>query len=314
MTPADAGPDATADYDATAGNDATRYVFALGTGRCGSTLVHEVLARHASMGFLTNIEDRLGGARLGRPAAAAYRWLPAAATVKGRLRLAPSEGYRAMDSRVSPVLSTPVRDLVAADATPWLTGRMRDFFGVHERAHAAPVFLHKFTGWPRAGFLQAVWPEARFIHIVRDGRAVANSLLQMPWWRGYEGPSSWSFGPLPADYEQEWEASGRSFVLLAGLEWKLLMDAFEQAKAKIEPDRWLELRYEDVIADPRRHFELMLEFCGLSWNPAFEEGFRRYTFRSGRADAFRRDLGPDDVALLSSSLRDHLSRYGYHVE
>ncbi|MEY2426226.1 MAG: hypothetical protein QOI61_1798, partial [Actinomycetota bacterium] len=36
-----------------------QYGFVLGTGRCGSTLVHELLARHHDVGFLSNIEDRL---------------------------------------------------------------------------------------------------------------------------------------------------------------------------------------------------------------------------------------------------------------
>ena len=35
-----------------------QFGWVLGTGRCGSTLVHEVLARHPGVGFLTNLEDR----------------------------------------------------------------------------------------------------------------------------------------------------------------------------------------------------------------------------------------------------------------
>lgn len=33
--------------------------FVIGTGRCGSTLVHEVLARHPGVGFVSNLEDKL---------------------------------------------------------------------------------------------------------------------------------------------------------------------------------------------------------------------------------------------------------------
>jgi nucleoside-diphosphate-sugar epimerase len=35
------------------------YAFVLGTGRCGSTLIHELLARHEGVGFLSNLDDRL---------------------------------------------------------------------------------------------------------------------------------------------------------------------------------------------------------------------------------------------------------------
>ena len=33
--------------------------FVIGTGRCGSTLVYEVLARHPGVGFVSNLEDKL---------------------------------------------------------------------------------------------------------------------------------------------------------------------------------------------------------------------------------------------------------------
>jgi hypothetical protein len=149
---------------------------------------------------------------------------------------------------------------------------------------------------------------------VRDGRAVANSFLQMTWWRGYQGPSSWQFGELPADYRQEWEQLGRSYPLLAGLLWKLLIDAYTEAEKVVGEDRWLTLRYEDVLADPRARFADLLHFAGLNWTAKFEREFGSQVFRSGRVEAYRRDLGPRHVALLEASLADHLRRYGYETE
>lgn len=289
-------------------------VFVLGTGRCGSTLVQEVLAKHPGTGYLLNVEDRLPALRLGRAAAALYRRLPPEASRKGRLRLAPTEGYRALAAQVSPVLAEPTRDLVAEDATPWLVSRTREYFDTAAARHGAPVFLHKFTGWPRSGFLSQVWPQARFIHVVRDGRAVANSLLQMPWWRGYTGDGLGSAAMLPEHYRERWEAEGRSFPLLAGLEWAMLMDSFADARAKAVEGHWLELRYEDVVADPQHAFGRALEFCGLPASPAFDRALARYEFGAGRTDAFRRDLRAEDVATLTRVLRGHLEAYGYPVE
>ena len=65
------------------------------------------------------------------------------------------------------------------------------------------------TGWPRAGFLHAVFPDARYVNVIRDGRAVANSWLQMDWWLGYRGPEHWHFGPLSDEHREVWERSGR---------------------------------------------------------------------------------------------------------
>ncbi|WP_181871191.1 sulfotransferase family protein [Sphaerisporangium album] len=289
--------------------------FVIGTGRCGSTLVHEVLARHPEVGFVSNLDDRYarcpGWVR--RNSGAIYRRVPPRLTAKGRLRYAPSEAYSALAREVSPLLVDPFRDLLASDVTPWLARRTRAFFESRAEAEGAPAYLHKFTGWPRTGFLREIFPGTRFVHIVRDGRAVANSLVQMPWWRGHLGPEGWSFGPLPERYAREWDAEGRPLVHLAGLAWKHLIDAYGAAREALPEDAWLEVRYEDIVADPRKHLEVILEFLGLSWTHGFERGFARYSFSASRADAFRRDLTPAQVGLLDRSLGGHLERFGYQL-
>lgn len=291
---------------------ASRFVFVLGTGRCGSTLVEEVLCRHASVGFVSNLEDRFKlPVSAGRWNGRLYRGLPAAVTQKSRIRYAPSEAYRVLAREVSPLLASPLRDLRADDVTPWLERRFREFFAERAQVQSADTFLHKFTGWPRAGFIRGVIPDARFIHVVRDGRAVANSWLQMPWWLGFEGPDHWQWGPLPPDLLSEWEDSGRSFVVLAGLLWKMLIDAFETARAAIPAADWLEVRYEDVAATPRESFAAMLKFCELPWNAEFERGFSRHTFTASRSDAFRRDLETSEVERLSRILASQLASRGY---
>jgi hypothetical protein len=291
------------------------FAFFLGTGRCGSSLVHEVLARHPDVGFMSNVDDRLAPlAPLGRWNGALYRRVPPTFTQKGRARFAPSEGYRVLGRKVSPALVDPVRDLVGDDATPWLAERFRRFFEERADAQGAPVFTHKFTGWPRAGFIHRVMPDARFVNVVRDGRAVANSLLQMPWWRGYRGPEAWGWGPLPDPYGREWASSGRSFAILAGIEWKLLMDAFEQAKAAVPAAQWLDVRYEDVVADPRGSLDGILRFLGLRWTDGFERGFSRHAINPSRTDAYRRELSIRDVQELERSLAAHLERLGYATE
>ncbi|RMD65104.1 hypothetical protein D6833_03435, partial [Candidatus Parcubacteria bacterium] len=79
-------------------------VFVIGTGRCGSTLVHEVLARHEEFGFVSNIEDNFPAVnRLGRWNNRLYRSLLGLQTRKGGLRFAPSEAYRIITREVSPI-------------------------------------------------------------------------------------------------------------------------------------------------------------------------------------------------------------------
>lgn len=291
---------------------AVSFAFVLGTGRCGSTLVHEVLARHPLIAFLSNVDDNLAQLDLqGRWNSPIYRRLPADLTRKGRLRFAPSEGYQVLERQISPILTSPCRDLTAEDVTPWLATRFRRFFEERLRTQGAPVFLHKFTGWPRAGFIHAILPSARFLHVVRDGRAVANSFLQMPWWLGYRGPEAWQYGPMPETYAAEWERSGRSFVLLAGIAWKMLLDAFEAARERIPAEQWMDLRYEEFLADPRGVLERIFDFLGLRWTEAFETGFRKISLSTGRRAAYLEEIGSGQLELLQESLAGHLRRWSY---
>lgn len=286
-------------------------VFVLGTGRCGSSLLQEVLARHPAAAFLSNVDDRTG--MLGRRNRALYAAVPPAWTRKGRVRFAPSEGYRLLDREVSPMLSRPVRDLTAKDVTPWLRRRLARVFIERFDAQGGEVFLHKFTGWPRAGLLQEVFPRARFVHVVRDGRAVANSLLQMPWWRGHEGPERWRLGPLPPEHQRLWDRHDRSFVVLAGLYWRLLIEAHEAAHQRLrDPDAaWTTVRYEDLIADPRRTLMVTLERLDMTWDPGFAQRLAAQPFRTGRGVAFRADLTPRQVGQLEDVTAAALARYGY---
>lgn len=303
------------------------YLFVVGTGRCGSTLVNEILCRHPETGFISNLDDKLPLLNLkGRWNGPMYRRMPPrnpgmgalryrrALLERGRVRVAPSEGWTLLDHQVIPGFSRPCRDLLAQDATPYLQRRTRQFFESRRDGQRAQVFVHHVTGWPRTGFLMRCLDDVRVIHVVRDGRAVANSWLQMGWWDGYQGPSNWFLGPLPEQDMLAWEASGRSFPVLAGLGWQVLIRSFEQARAVAPAGSWLDLRYEDLLDDPAQQVAKILEFAGLAPSPKFTAGLRRHTIEPARRTAYQRDLDPEDLAAVELAISPTLSRWGYQLE
>jgi hypothetical protein len=296
----------------------------VGTGRCGSTLVQELLARHPAVGFVSGVDDKLPRLNLtGRLNGRLYRRSaprPAGMTSlghsrrlieRGRLRVAPSEAYRLLDRQVVAGWSRPCRDLLAEDLTPFVAGRLRNFFDTRIARQGCGILLQHVTGWPRTGFLRAAYPELRVVNVVRDGRAVANSWLQMGWWDGWRGPDNWLYGPLPDDLRADWEESGRSFPVLAALGWRMLMDAFVDARAAHPADQWLDVRYEDLVAAPRAEVGRMLDFLGLDWSPEFQRGFDRYRFHTGRGAAYRDELTPAQLGGVERVLEKALAEWGY---
>lgn len=296
-------------------------VFIIGTGRCGTTMTHEVLACHPDTGFVSNVDANVPALNLtGRfnsrllslmPRAVLQRDHRHSTLVKMRARFGPAEPYQLLNHHVSPMVSESTRDLTADDATPWLRNRLTQFFERRMSAQGKPVFLCKMSGWPRARLLHEIFPRARFVHVVRDGRAVAESMIRRPWWTGFMGPSRWQYGPLPEHLECAWKRSGRSYVALAGIQWMLLIDAFDEARAELPADQWLEIRYEQLIASPRCEFAKVLEFTGMHWNDQFERAFARYEFAPERMNSYRSGLTPAQLRLLDEIMGDHLRRKGY---
>lgn len=288
--------------------------FLVGTGRCGSSLIHEILCRHPGVSFMSNLDDRLNGnAKVNALNPLVYRRLPARFTEKGRVRFAPSEGYRALRAEVSPALVKPPRDLTAADLTPWLERRLVSFFARRAGVQPGDVFVHKLTGWPRVGFLKSAFPEGRFVQIIRDGRAVATSWLKMSWWLGYEGPQNWQWGPLPPLYQEAWERSERSFVTLAGIGWLLLMDSWEKAKQTLPAGSWIEIRYEDFLSQPQTTIETLESFLGLPHDIRTPKALASFAVDETRGRRYLDDMGSDALSKLNDLLEVHLSRYGYDL-
>jgi len=289
----------------------------IGTGRCGSSLVQELLCRHPATGFVSGLDDKLPRLDLaGRWNGPLYRRAaprPSGMTAlshsrrlleRGRLRVAPSEAYRLLDRHVCAGYSRPCRDLLAADLTAHAAARLRAFVDARVRAQRCELFVQHVTGWPRTGWWRAAFPHMKVVNVVRDGPAVAASWLRMGWWDGWRGPDAWLYGPLPAELRREWEESGRSFVVLAALGWRMLTGAADAARDASPEGSWLDVRYEDLIADPRAETARMLDFLGLEWTPAYEKSFRRYRFEDGRRDAWRHELTPAQIADLERTLGD----------
>jgi hypothetical protein len=146
-----------------------------------------------------------------------------------------------------------------------------------------------------------------------DGRSVASSLLNVDFWDGWRGPPTWRWGALSPALQSEWEASGRSFVVLAAIQWKLLMDSFELAKQSLPPGQLLEVRYEDLVAGSEEVIARILDFCQLDNPASFRAHVRSVPMRESNRK-WREGLTTVQQAAMEDALRAHLQRYGYAVD
>ena len=119
---------------------------------------------------------------------------------------------------------------------------IRRLYRCYARSNGKSMYADKTPGYVFKIPLLARWfPESRFVHIVRDGRDVALSLVEVEW-----GPNSIDEA---ADY------------------WGRRMQAARQAEEIIPSGRFATLRYEDLIADPEPTLRRICVFIGLRFDP-----------------------------------------------
>lgn len=282
-------------------------IFIVGVGRSGSIAFHEMLSEHPQVTWLSPLcnlcpqnffLNRLLMRTIDCPLAGTYL----------KRKIKKSEGYKFWEFHCKG-FSAPCRDLLAEDLTDKVRAKIQKIMSAM-LTNKRNRLLIKVTGWPRIGFLQAIFEDAKFIHIVRDGRAVANSMINVGWWRGWQGPESWRWGELTPSQRQEWEKYGKSFLALAGIEWKILMDAMDKAKGSIDSNNFLEVKYENLCCDSVQVLKGVLKFCNLEWSEKFEKSIRRHPLEN-KNYKWQKELTNQQRCILEDVLGDYLKKYGY---
>lgn len=284
-----------------------RPIFLVGSGRSGSSFFARVFSAHPALSYLTRVSDRF-------PRTPVYNRLVLRASGIPGLRRAVRrecpihEAYSFWDE-YAPGFSQPERDLVAGDVTVRAKQAVRESVRAN-LAPGRPRFLAKITGWSRIGFLDEIFPDGLFVHLVRDGRDVANSFLNYPFWQGWQGPHNWRFGKLPEDLRREWEGHDRSFVALAGLCWKLLVDSVHRASRDLSPSRVREVRYEDFVSSPVEVLQQVLDHCDLEHSPGVWDELSREEIHDATGK-YRRDLTSEQQKIVEQVTEPVRERYGY---
>jgi len=271
------------------------FPFVVGCGRSGTTLLRAVLDSHSQLAipgeshFLTPmLDDRARYERDGE--------------FEQNLFLADlGESERFLLWGLS---AEEVRDALAESNSLDLPQAIRVLYAVYATCQGKPRYGDKTPNHVlRIPLFAGVFPEARFVHVIRDGRDVALSLINLSEW----GPKD---------------------VGTAALRWRQFVEAGRRGATQIDPGRYLEIRYEELLTTPD---EALLRLCGFVDLP-FEKTMLRYYERAdsllrtvsvphshaslrlpltrGLRD-WRTQMTDDDQAIFDSVAGDLLGELGY---
>ena len=259
-------------------------LFIVGAPRSGTSLLYRTLALHPDAAWISNYLRRVPVlteiAFLNRVAG---RWPATRSRVwfgeegDNAYRYA---GTRSLVERVfpQPVEGEPVfahRGVAEFGPTPTPDARQsrlaRDLRRA-VRASGGKVLVSKRIGHNRRiPLLHGIVPEARFVVVTRDGRAVARSLAKVDWW-----PENhvWWYGGTPLD----WAAEGRDPVELCARHWVHEVEAIRSGVAAVPSRLVQEVRYEELVREPGRVLGAVASFAGLGEDAEWKASLARLAF------------------------------------
>ncbi|MCC6456097.1 MAG: sulfotransferase [Caldilineaceae bacterium] len=152
-----------------------------------------------------------------------------------------------------------------------------------------------------ANTLFDLYPDAKLLHLVRDGRAVAASVMKLDW------------GPNRVDKAAEWWVSRLAYGFAAELHFG--------------PERVMRVRYEDLVSEPSCTLQKVTEFLELDYRadmiggvgfqvPAYAS--QGHTLVGSRPDparihAWQSELSARQIEIIESSAGALLRYLGYEL-
>ncbi len=219
---------------------------------------------------------------------------------------------------------------------------------VHRLAKVNPdgnaVVLEKTVGNTlRPGFVDAVFPDAKFIHLVRDGRAVTESAMRqwsepldrgrlleklkgvplqnigyVAWFganvlkgmfSGRGGGRVW--GPRYSGIDED-VAQDRPLVEICAEQWRSSVEGALSGLAGIAPERQITVRYNEFVSGmgPLRD---LIDFCELDEVDAICAEHQKRV-RTGADDKWRNRLSAGDQQKMMAIVQPMLDKLGYTDE
>jgi len=243
-------------------------IILIGMGRSGTTIVFEALARHPKVGFFSNYTDKFfklpqisivhrflkfGEKPQGQRTSLFNKFLPKT-----------SEAYYTWSRLCGDKFRFSFMKNIKP--TSYEIDKVKSYVSKILYWEGKERFIMKITGPPRLEFLHGIFPDAYFVDIIRDPRAVVASLLNVSFWkqRGLTKP----FWENTLDEEtmdlwkNKYDSTPESLAALENLE------VYKQTNKELKATKanYLRIKYEDFVANPIEQTKIICNFSNLDWS------------------------------------------------
>ncbi|MCP3899604.1 MAG: sulfotransferase [Desulfobacteraceae bacterium] len=226
----------------------SRPVFILGCGRSGTTILGTTLSKHNKITYLHERRDLWFDAYPETDI-----WTPQATARKGKMALT-SENVESVKSQ-----------------------KLRRLFNRETIKTSKPVLVEKLPiNNFRVEFIHSVFPDARFIHIYRNGLEVARSIQKLCEKGHWFGSNEYKWKQL-IDYSKSSHVTADLHELCGtyfykGLfEWRLSTESAVNFLSSLHNDKYLEISYARFTKEPIETIKRVLDYMELNDDSSFLE-------------------------------------------
>jgi hypothetical protein len=265
-----------------------RPLFIVSPARCGTSLLYRCLGDHPDVGYFNRANRKL-------PRHPRLAWM---LTRLGLFK----DTKRESRSLWNRYLTTTRDPLDEGDATPAMRERYGALIAGVLAARGASRFVGKLPAFSvRVPWLDALFPDGRFLRILRDWRAVVGSTAA----KGRDDFDGEIFGVRPAGWE---EHTGEGLEMWAAWQYVRVSESLEQQRPRLGP-RYHEIWYEDLCLRPVETLRELLAFCELRASERCEAALLAQV--RPPSQQWREHLGPAVLDRIVARHGEAITRYEY---
>jgi len=192
----------------------------------------------------------------------------------------------------------------AAKASPTIGSVVSTLFRIYARKYHKPRWGDKRPNYIRGlQKLLTIFPTAKIIHIIRDGRSCVASLKKMKWWK------KGSIGAIAR--------------------WVEVMNKAEKARRTYSVEQYYEIQYEELVKNPEKTLRKLCNFIDEDFDPLMlnhvevshtvpkrlmrdHSGTTKAVYKSA-IDKWRNELELWEISLLQKVGGHHLEYWKYSL-
>lgn len=148
-------------------------------------------------------------------------------------------------------------------------------------------------------YLWRMFPNMKFIHILRDGRDVVASMLENRFWP--VAPSAEFPGTLSLQGTMTFEKAVDY--------WVEMLRVSRQVAGYVPAENYKEIRLEDLAENPTGTLRDLMHFIGEPFDP----NLLKYDLSRAHAGRWKQDFSSDQIAYFHAKAGDMLREIGYEV-